>query len=82
MAEAFAEDYVRRNRLSVHGGMTSYDNAVAKVRQLLFLHPDAIRLLRSKEPSFDLMTPETFSRGGSIWYCWRATTKKPSESSD
>lgn len=66
LATVFAEGWVtakfKGTKRSDYTNDPAYRNAAAAVRGLLEVHQDAIRRLRSVEPVFDRMTPETFHR--------------------
>ena len=65
LATVFSEDYVR-DTFNKNGftDLASYQSAGQKVRELLYLAPQAIRALRYVEPCFKGMTADTFVQAG------------------
>lgn len=62
LATIFAEDYVSDLfGFTPDSGMDCYRQAVALVRELLVIEPDAIKRLRAVEPSFTKMSSATFA---------------------
>lgn len=65
LATVFSEDYACRVfRLQGPTDWPSYIEAATKVRQLLAIDSQAIKLLRAIEPSFVKMTSATFASAG------------------
>jgi hypothetical protein len=65
LATAFSEDYVKREfNLTIGTGLASYTNAAKLVRELLSLEPNAIKMLRAFEPSFNKISMNTFIQAG------------------
>lgn len=68
LATMFSEDKVKAlyplPHETIHTNSSKYIDAAFKVRQLLQLEPDAIRLLRAVEPDFYKMTEQTFVDAG------------------
>ena len=64
LATVFSEDVVYR-LFQVTGmttGAPAYVSAAAQVRELLMVNPDAVKLLRNQEPSFNKLTQNHFTQ--------------------
>ncbi|SDJ46904.1 hypothetical protein SAMN04487926_1536 [Paraburkholderia steynii] len=64
LATKFSEDYVAENVSVVTAFNKHYASAAADVRNLLSIHPDAVKQLRAIEPAFYKMNRETFEQAG------------------
>lgn len=68
IATVYSEDFVwREHQQSNLTNMASYIEAAASVRELLAFDEDAIKKLRAVEPSFKLMSADTFQTANLVY---------------